>query len=556
MAPTNVGRYFAETLKGYGVSHVFYVPAVFLSGTAALNVAGIKRVVTHHEVAAAYMADGYARASRKPGVCMAQQVGAANLAAGLRDAYLASSPVIALTGGVHPDNRYQYLYQVIEDYPLYNQVTKFNARVEKPTRFPDLLQQAFREVVTGTPGPAHLEMPGRLGEGAEGEIDAEVIVEAQFRSQPPYRPVEADAARIEEAARLLASAERPVIIAGGGVVTSGAQREVVRLAERLGIPVATSPTGKGTILETHSLSIGTVGSYGRRAANQLVKEADLVFFIGSRAGDMTTDHYTTPRKGTPTIQLDINASEIGRIYPTRVALVGDAMVTLSRLLEVANPKQGKTTAWVKHAQEALAEWRTGFESYARSDTTPIRPERLCRELTEFLPEDGVVVSDTGHSTIWSATMVEMTKPDQTYIRCFGTLGWAFPGSLGVKCALPDRPVFTFTGDGGFYYHIGELETAARNNINTIVVVNNNLALSQVKTALYVGDMASQWGKPEEVYAFSRTTNFARVAEDLGCMGIRVEKASEIRPALEKAVAANRPVVVDVVTDTDATPPWS
>ena len=556
MAPTTVGRYFAETLKGYGVSHVFYVPAVFLTGTAALNEAGIKRVVTHHEVAAAYMADGYARAGRRPGFCMAQQVGAANLAAGLRDAFLASSPVIALTGGVHPDNRYQYLYQVIEDYPLYNQVTKFNARVEKPSRFPDLLQQAFREAVTGTPGPTHIEMPGRLGEGAEGEIDAEVVVEGQFRSLPPYRPVEADPARIEEAAKLLAAAERPVIVAGGGVVTSGAQREVVKLAERLQIPVATSPTGKGTILETHHLSIGTVGSYGRRAANRLVKEADLIFFIGSRAGDMTTDHYTTPRKGTPTIQLDINPGEIGRIYPSKAALVGDAKMTLTRLIEAANPQQGRTEAWVKHAREMLAEWRAGFEEFARSDAVPIRPERLCRELTQFLPDNAVVVSDTGHSTIWSATMVEITKPDQMYIRCFGTLGWAFPGSLGVKCALPDRPVFTFTGDGGFYYHMAELETAARNNINTIVVVNNNLALSQVKTALYVGDLASQWGKPEEVYAFSPTTNFARIADELGCLGIRVERASEIRPALEKAVAANRPVVIDVITDTDATPPWS
>ncbi len=556
MAPTTVGRYFAETLKGYGVSHLFYVPAVFLTGTSALNDVGIKRVVTHHEVAAAYMADGYARAGRKPGFCMAQQVGAANLAAGLRDAFLAGSPVIALTGGVHPDNRYHYLYQVIEDYPLYNQVTKFNARIEKPSRFPDLLRQAFREAVTGTPGPAHLEMPGRLAEGAEGEIDAEVIVEQQFSHLPPYRPVDADPTRIEEAARLLAAAERPVIVAGGGVIASGAQRDVVKLAERLQIPVATSPTGKGTILETHPLSIGTVGSYGRQAVNQLVKQADLVFFIGSRAGDMTTDHYTTPPRGTPAIQLDINPSEIGRIYPARVALVGDVAVTTSRLVEVVSPQPGKTAGWVKHAQEAIAQWRAGFESMARSDAVPIRPERLCRELTQFLPNNGVVVSDTGHSTIWSATMVEITKPDQMYIRCFGTLGWAFPGSMGAKCAVPDRPVFTFTGDGGFYYHVAELETAARNNINTITIVNNNLALSQVKSALYAGDLASRWGKPEEVYAFSPTTNFARIANELGCLGIRVEKASEIRPALEKAVAANRPVVVDVVTDTDATPPWS
>lgn len=556
MGSTTVGRYFAEALKGYGVTHVFYVPAVFLTGTAALGDAGIKRVITHHEVAAAYMADGYARAGRKPGVCMAQQVGAANLAAGLRDAFLAGSPVIALTGGVHPDSRYQYLYQVIEDYPLFNQVTKFNARVEKPTRFPDLLQQAFREAMTGTPGPAHLEMPGRMGEVAEGEITAEVVLEPQLGSLPPYRPVEADGARIEEAARLLAAAERPVIVAGGGVITSGAQREVVKLAEKMQIPVATSPTGKGTILETHPLALGTVGSYGRSATNRLVRDSDLVFFIGSRAGDMTTDHYTTPRKGTPVIQLDVNPGEIGRIYPVKVALVGDAMVTLSRLLEAVSVQTGRTVGWVKHAQGLLAEWRAELEELARSDAVPIRPERLCRELTEFLPEDGVVVSDTGHSTIWSATMVEMTSPDQRYIRCAGTLGWAFPGSIGVKCALPERPVFTFCGDGGFFYHLSELETAVRNGINIITIVNNNLALSQVKSSLYVGDTVDTWGDPHEIYAFSPTTNFARIAEDFGALGIRVEKPSEIRPALEKALSAGRPALLDVVTDIDAMPPWS
>ncbi len=551
---TTVGRLFAETLKGYGVTHVFYVPAIFLSGTMALKDVGIRRVVTHHEAAAAYMADGYARIGRRPGVCMAQQVGAANLAAGLRDGFLASAPIISISGGVHPDSRYQYLYQVIEDYPLYDQVTKFNARIEKPSRFPDLLRQAFREATSGTPGPVHLEMPGRLGEGAEGEVEAEVIVEDQFAHLPPYRYA-ADPSRVKEAVGLLAAADRPVIVAGGGVITSGAQAEVVALAERLGIPVATSPTGKGTIPEDHPLSVGVVGSYGRRAVNQIVKEADLIFFIASRAGDMTTDHYTTPRRGIPAVQLDINPAEVGRIYPVKVALVGDAKMTVEKLLEVAGAAAGKRAAWVEHTQGLIRKWRAEIEEMANSDAAPIRPERLCKEISDFLPDDGVLVADTGHSTIWTATMVELKKPTQSYLRCFGTLGWSFPASLGVKCAVPDRPVVCFTGDGGFYYHLSELETAARFGINTIVVVNNNHAFSQVKGALYVGPTASQWGKPEEVYAFS-PVNFARIANDMGCLGIRVDKASDIRPALEKALAENRPTVIDVRTETEAMPPWS
>jgi len=554
MRVKTTGRLFAETLKGHGVTHMFYVPAFFLTATAEMKDASITRVVTHHEVAAAYMADGYARASHRPGVCMAQQVGAANMAAGLRDAYLAGSPVIAVTGGVHPDSRYQYLYQMIEDFPMYGPVTKFNARIEKPSRLPDLLRQAFREATTGTPGPVHLEMPGRMGEVAEGEGDFEVVVEQQYSHIPPYRP-EPDMSDVKKAARVLAAAERPVIVVGGGVITSGATSEVVKLAEKLQIPVTFSPTGKGSIAEDHPLAIGMVGSYGRQAVNQLVREADLVFFVGSRAGDMTTDHYTTPRVGTPAIQLDINPAETGRIYPVKVALVGDARVTLARLIEAVEPGAGRWAAWLQRGQELLRKWRAEVEPMARSDASPIRPERLCREIGEFLPADSVVVADTGHSTIWSGTMIELTKPGQRYIRCMGTLGWSFSGSLGVKCALPDKPVLCFTGDGGFYYHMAELETAARFGINTVVVVNNNSALSQVKGALYVGQDAAHWGKAEEVYAFG-STNFAQVAKDLGCAGIRVEKASQIRPALEEAFAANRPAVVDVVTDMDAMPPWS
>jgi acetolactate synthase-1/2/3 large subunit len=397
-------------------------------------------------------------------------------------------------------------------------------------------------------------MPGRLGEGAEGEVDAEAIVEEQFAHLPPYRYA-ADSAQVEQSLSLLAGAERPVIVAGGGVITSGAQAEAVSLAEKLGIPVATSPTGKGTIPEHHPLSVGVVGSYGRRAVNNIVKEADLVFFIASRAGDMTTDHYTTPRKGTPSIQLDINPTEIGRIYPVKVALVGDAKVTLQKLVEAARLLPGKTKAWVAYTQAVIKKWRAEIEPMTKSDASPIRPERLCREIANFLPSDAVLVADTGHSTIWTATIVELNKPGQSYLRCFGTLGWSFPASRGVKCAVPFRPVVCFTGDGGFYYHLSELETAARFKINIIVVVNNNHALSQVKGALYVGPMASQWGRPEEIYAF-RPASFAQIATAVGCLGIRVEKAGDIRPALEKAMAANHPTVVDVRTETEAMPPWS
>jgi len=554
MTEMTTGRYLAETLKALGVTHVFHVPHVFASAHKELPKLGIMRVLAHHEIAAAYMADGYARAAHRPGVCFAQGVGATNLAAGLREPYLAGSPVIAITGGPHPDSRHQYLYQAVDDLGSYTAVTKFNATVEKPSRFPDLLRQALREATTITPGPSHLELPGRLGQGAEGSGDWPLIAEKQYGHVPPYRP-EPDPTQVEAAARLLSEAERPVIIAGGGIITSGAGAELVQLAEKLNIPVVTSPTGKGSIPENHPMALGVVGSYGRRAVNQTVQDADLVFFAASRAGDLTTDHYQTPRKGIPAIQMDINPVELGRIYPVQVGLVGDAKVTLARLVEAARPAGRGTAAWVQHAQSRVASWRAEVEPQAQSDAIPIRPERLCREISEALPDDAVLVSDTGHASIWTATIVELTKPTQRYIRCMGTLGWALPGALGAKCALPDRPVVCFAGDGALCFHLAELETAARAGINVVVVVNNNSAFSQEKGLIAMIGEAGALGAAEEIYAF-RPINFARIAQELGCLGLRVEKPGEIKRALAEAFAANRPVVVDVVTDIDAMPAWS
>jgi len=551
---TTSGRFFAETLKGYGVTHVFYVPEVFDAAHEHLSQAGITKVMAHHEVATAYMADGYARAGRKPGVCMAQQVGAANMAAGLRDAFLASSPVVCVTGGTTPEAHYRHHYQVIEDYDVYRPVTKFNAKVEMPSRLPDLLRQAFREATTGAPGPVHLEFPGKEGEGIEAPIEAEVFPEPQFAHLPPYRQ-EADATAVTAAAKLLSAAERPVIVAGGGVITSGAEAEVVALAERLSITVATSCTGKGTIAEDHPLALGVTGSYGRPSAAQAVKEADLVFFIGSRAGDQTTKHYTAPPTGTAVIQLDINPAEVGHIYPAQVALVGDVKLTLSKLINLVEP-QADTAAWVAHVQGLRDEWRAAIEPQSSSDAVPMRPERLCREISAFLPENGVLVADTGQAGIWVSQLAELTRPGQRFIRCFGTLGWAFAGAVGVKCALPDSTVVSFIGDGGMYYHLCELETAARFNIPTITVVNNNAALSMIKASFEdYGMNPAAMGAPREEYAFN-DTNFAQIATDMGCLGIRVERPADLRPAFDRAQAAGRPAVIDVVTAVEAIPSWS
>jgi acetolactate synthase I/II/III large subunit len=548
-------QFIAETFKGYGITHVFFVPAVLWGALAEMKKLGIHRIGTHSEKAAAYMADGYARASHAPGICMAQSVGAANLAAGLQDAYLGLSPVIAITGVRPSMQKYRNPYQEIEHTPLFNPVTKFNVAVDTMEQLPLLLRQAFREATSGAPGPVHLDFPGTQGEViGEGTGNLEVIIEEQFTHYPPFRP-EPETGLVREALSLIEKSERPVIVAGGGVTASRAQKEVVEFAEKLSIPVGTSLNGKGTILDNHPLAVGVVGSYSRWCANRVVSEADLVIFIGSHTGSQVTNDWRIPRPGTLVIQIDIDASELGRNYPSKLALMGDAKATMRCLIEMANPVK-RSGHWLRRVEELVSEWRAETAKMRDSDTSPIRPERICKELSGFLPSDALVISDTGHSGIWTGSMLDLKYPEQSYIRCAGSLGWGFPGSLGAKCAVPERPVICFTGDGGFWYHVAELETAVRCDIRTITVVNNNHSLNQAKN----GAEQAHTNHPhdsDEVWKFS-DVSFAQIARDMGCLGIRVTKPGEIKPALEQALESEKPALVEVVSDIEAIAPpaWS
>ncbi len=551
MAEMTGFRYIAEMFHGYGIRAVFHVPYVLDGALVEMEKLGIRRIRCHSEKAAAYMADGYARVARGPGVAMAQSVGAANLAAGLQDAWLACSPVIAVTGRWMPHYLYRQAYQEIDHRPLYDPVTKFNAYVDDAGQIPFLLRQAFREATTGAPRPVHLDFLGLSGDLAAGsEFDTEVAVETSFRQYPAFRP-EPEPGRVAEAAHRIARAERPVLVAGGGVTASGAQAEVVRLAEKLSIPVATSLNAKGAISEDHPLSAGVVGTYSRKCANEVVGEADLVIFIGSHTGGQVTHFWQIPRQGTPVIQIDVDPAQIGRNYPAEVAIQGDAKMTLERLIESVESVPQRP-AWTGRVREHVDGWRAEFDGLLRSDAVPIRPERLCREITEFMPPDAILVSDTGHAGIWTGAMIEITRPGQTYLRCAGSLGWAFPAAMGAKCAAPDRPVICFTGDGGFWYHVGELETAARFGIHTVTVINNNRSFNQCRDA-FEGASGGRDRGSDDLWVFE-DVNFAEVAKSMGCKGIRVEDPSGIRPALERAVAADGPVVVDVATDIDAMAP--
>ena len=544
----------AEMLAGYGVTHVFMVPAVLRRTFAEMERrTSIARVHCHGEKSAAYMADGYARASGKPGVCMAQVIGALNLAAGLRDAYLAHSPIIAMTGGRDPKTKFRKVYQEIDDVPAFEPVTKMNVTIDDVSRIPDMVRQAFRTATTGVPGPVHLQFRGNEGQLDLEEAEMDALVEAQFARVPAFRP-EPEAAHVKAALELLQKAERPIIVAGGGARASAAGKELVALAEALQIPVATSLNGKDVIPGTHALCVGVVGSYSRECANLAVNRADLVCFIGTETGGMTTHFWAAPKIGTPAIQIDIEPESLGRNYPLQASVLGDARSVLVRMLgQIDKASAAKRAPWIKEIAALRGDWQAKYRSQLELDAVPIHPARICNELTRHMPDDAIVVVDTGHAGMWMGGMYDLRTPVQSYMRSAGHLGWAFPAGLGAKAACPDRPVVVFTGDAGFWYHIGEVETAVRWNLASVTIVNNNGGGNQSKRGFDRAYGGQQTEQARELWTYNKT-NFARLAEDMGALGIRVENPGDIAPALAAAVAANRPTVIDIVTDIEALAP--
>ena len=471
----------ADMLAGYGVTHVFMVPAVLRRTFAEMERrTKIARVHCHGEKSAAYMADGYARASGKPGICMAQVIGALNLAAGLRDAYLAHSPVIAMTGGRDPKTKFRKVYQEIDDVPAFEPVTKFNATIDEVARIPDMVRQAFRVATSGAPGPVHLQFRGNEGQVDLEEAEMEALVEAQFARVPPFRP-EPEAAHVKAALDLLQKAERPIFVAGGGVRASGAGPRAGRaggsaansgrhLAQRQGLhPRHASAVGRrGRQLFARKRQPRGQPRRSRLFHRQRDRRHDHAFLGGAEdrhAGD--PDRH---RAGIARPQLSVAGERAGRRQERARAHAG-----ADRQIE-----RDKARAWIKEISALRGDWYAKYKADLESDSAPIHPARICGELTKHVPDDGIVVVDTGHAGMWMGGMYDLRAPTQSYMRSAGHLGWAFPAGIGAKAACPDRPVVVFTGDAGFWYHIAEVETAVRWKINSVTVVNNNGGGNQSK----------------------------------------------------------------------------
>jgi len=536
----------AEMLAAYGVSHFFFVPVVLPETVKRMPGRGILPVMTHGEKAAAYMADGYARISRKVGVCGAQAIGSTNLAAGLRDAYMARTPVIALSGVPSAQTAYRNLYQDVDDHGAFEAVTKWNATVPGPARFPDLLRQAFRSATSGVSRPVHLALAGRTGNMGDSVAEGVTRAEPRYGTAPADRPLAA-ASSVAAAVQLLAAARRPVILAGNGVARSGAAPELVALAEQLRIPVVMSLNGMATIGIDHPLYGGVVGEYGADSANRILLRADVVLVAGSSLGSMTTRTWSLIPEGAQLIQVDVDGAEIGRNFECAVPVVGDVGAVIGQLAAAASSQA--SADWIAEVADIKTAWRDEVHGSETSGAVPIRPERLFRMVGEEMADDAVVVGDTGHVGAWSARHLRLSSR-QSIVRAAGSLGWGLPASLGVKSACPDREVICVTGDGGFFYHIAELETARRYGLNVIVVVNNNTSLNQ-EQFLWDTSAADQ----DRNWRF-HDTDLVQIARGFGCHGARVDDPADFAAALDKARASGLPAVLDVRTDSAIASPQS
>lgn len=537
-------RAVAQTMKEQGVEHFFHVSGGMSLLFVEVEDAGIDLVLTRSEKAAAYMADGYSRISYKPSVCYGQAgPGAINLAAGISEAYWTGTPVIALTGSTELPSIYKFQYQELDEMPLFEPTTKWNVEIFQASRAGEIIRDAFIIATSGAPGPVHVNLHY---DAANAEADMPRPYGDSAYNRYPAKRSRPDPEDVKAVAKFLTNAQRPVIVAGGGVIISKAWDEVIQLAEMLMTPVATTLNGRGIIPDNHPLSIGVVGRYSKSTANKIVGDADVVFFIGSKAGGMETNNWTFPSDKPTILQLDIEPEFIGRNYRTAASMICDAKLGIQDLFATLKTMMAKTVSrgqYLDEVKKILKEWNDLAASVMSSDAVPIKPHRVVKEIRDVLGEKDILVADTGQMGAWTGVLYPILASGRTYVRAAGTLGWSFPAAIGAKFAAVDRKVLNVIGDGGIFYHMTELETALRCDKSVVVVVFNNNTLGM----LHYGFVWNYGGKALKSSDFI-DIDYGRVAKSFGCFGTRVERPSELGDALRSAFDSDKPAVVDVIID--------
>jgi acetolactate synthase-1/2/3 large subunit len=530
-----------ESLKAEKVKHIFGIPggAMIPVYDVLYDEKKLRHILVRHEQAAAHAADGYARASGGPGVCMATSgPGATNLMTGILNAYMDSSPVVAITGQVPKPLLGTDAFQEADMVSCMLPVTKHNFMIGSVAEVPRMVRLAFKIATTGRPGPVHIDLPKDVQASKDKvKIPAKVRYSKKIKTKPK-------AEEVRQALKLLTQANRPVIFAGGGIVSGNASAELVKFAELLQAPVVTTPLGKGTIPENHPLALGMIGMHGRMVANIAVTECDTLLGLGVRFDDRATgdvQHFAPKAK---IIHVDIDPVELGKNVRVDVPIAADVKTTLKELIRGlrSKAKRKRGGEWLRRVKKMRKEFTPRMDY----DETPIKPQRVIKELMNVLSDDAIITTEVGQCQMWAAHYYTFKKPRHLIMSGgLGTMGFGFPAAIGAKVARPKNVVVDVAGDGSFLMNSQELATAVDNDIPVVVCILDNRFLGMVK----------QWQdmfyeKRRSATDLGKTPDFAKLAESYGAWGDTVTRPSEIAPKLKEALKSGKPAVLDIVIDPD------
>jgi acetolactate synthase I/II/III large subunit len=549
MADVTGGRLVVDLMKAEGIRYVFgIVGSTFLDVLDALyDDHAVEYVNVRHEQAAAFMADGLARVTGQPGVCLVTSgPGATNLLTGVAAAHVAHSPVVTVVGGIERAHQGKDAFQEFDLLGMFRPVTKLAVQVQQVERIPEMLRAALRTAMSGRRGPVFVEIPR--------DVLSERLSPAGAAAPEAYRathaaPPHPDA--IRQAARLVAQARRPLLLVGGGVSWAEASDVVVRLSEHAAMPMITAYGRNDAVPNAHRLYVGPLGRAGSPEAAAICRRADLIVAVGSRLAHFTThfdDRYVPA--GIPIVQIDIDPRDVGRHYPVAVGIQADARLACEALLE-ALAREGAGPApseWRKEAEARRAQRQARLAAEASLDATPLKPQRVYAELRRVLPPETIVALDAGAAPAYGYDRLQFTRA-RTFLTPLdlGGLGFAFPEALGAKLGRPDAPVLAIHGDGGFLMNAQEIETAVRHGINVVTLVMNNNCWGSEKAyqrqffgGRYIG---CDIGNPR----------YDAYAELFGAAGFYVEAPDQIGDVMTAALSCGRPAIVEVPIDPDELP---
>ena len=528
------------SLEKEGVDIVFGLP-----GGANLPIydelvdANFRHVLVRHEQAAAHMADGYARIKRKAGVCMATSgPGATNLITGIATAHADSIPMVAITGQVPVAMIGKDAFQETDIIGIANPCTKYAFQPRKAIEIPEVIKKAFYITESGRPGPVLVDIPKDVQQ-EKAEIQFPELIKVRGY-KPAFDP---DLSQIEKAISLIMKADKPIIMAGGGVILSGAFHELQALAEILMCPVVTTFKGKGAFPENHPLAMGPIGMHGHAEANKIIIEADCIIAIGARFSDRSVGRFDEFGKGMSIIHLDVDPAEIGKNKSVDVAVVGDvksSLRTIVKMLTTKGIKKDPDNSWLKRRKELIEYYKSTIKDYSREITA----KKTLKKLRELLPSEAIVTTEVGQCQMWASLHFDVITPGTFFSSTgLGTMGFGFPASIGAKAAKPDVPVIDIAGDGSFNMTENSLAVSVLEKLPVIVFLLNN----------YMLGMVAQWQRTFYNRRYmgvqqNRCPDYVKLAESYGAQGIRVQSINELHKAIKAGISSDLATVIDIPID--------